>query len=179
MGQGEGLRDDGYGIVERMELAILAGFVLLPPLATLLLRSNGVLVFLSVCLGSVLATYVAGDASSVISGASRSSVLATMQWTQLGLLVVPVMLTVLLSRKKLKGLKLLLGVLAAAAAGGLLALLAVPYMTATYQTAIKSTELWHELSNLETSLVIAGAAITILHLFMTRWKPESDKKKHK
>ena len=34
---GEGLRDDGYGIVERMELAILAGFVLLPPLATLLL----------------------------------------------------------------------------------------------------------------------------------------------
>ena len=162
-----------------MELAILAAFVVLPPLATVLLRSNGILVFLSVCMGSVLATYVASDASSVISGASRSSVLTTMQWTQLGLLVAPVPFVLYFSRKKLKGLKLVLGTIAAAAGGALLGILGVPYMTAAQQTAIKSTELWRELNNLETAFVIAGASITILHIFMTRWKPEPDKKKHK
>ena len=102
---------------------ILAGFVIVPAVAVVLLRSNGILVFLSVCLGSVLAAYVAGDASSVISGARRSGALVTMQWTQLGLLVVPVLCTVLLTRKKLKGFKLLLGFVAAIAAGALLALL--------------------------------------------------------
>lgn len=137
------------------------------------------LVFLSVCLGSVLATYVAGDASSVISGASRSSALATMQWTQLGLLATPVVLTTLLSRKKLKGIKLLLGIVAAAAGGGLLALLAVPYLASAQQSSIKATELWRQLYNLETTLIILGSVITILHFFITRWKPEKEGKKHK
>ncbi|QQS20092.1 hypothetical protein IPL85_01390 [Candidatus Saccharibacteria bacterium] len=162
-----------------MEFAILACLVVLPPLATVLLRSNGMLVFLSICMGSMLATYVAGDVTSVIAGASKSNALVTMQWTQLGLLMLPVPLVLYFSRKKLKGLKLFLGAIAAAAGGGLLALIAVPYMSVTQQTAIKSTQLWHELNNLETSFVIAGATITILHLFMTRWKPDGDKKKHK
>ncbi len=162
-----------------MELATLAGLVAVPPLVTVLLRSNGMLVFLSVCMGSVLATYVAGDASSVIYGASRSNVLTTMQWTQLGLLVIPVVLTLFLSRKKVKGLKLFLGVIAAAAAGGLLALLAVPYLSADQQSTIESTELWRELNNLETAAIITGASTTVLYFFMTRWKPESEKKHKK
>lgn len=162
-----------------MELAILAGLVVLPPVVTLLFRSNGVLVFLSVCMGSVLATYIASDASNVISGASRPSVLTTMQWTQLGLLIAPVPFVLFFSRKKLKGLKLFLGTIAAGAGGGLLALLTVPYMTAAQQAVIKSSELWRELNNLEAAFIIAGASIAILHIFITRWKPEADKKKHK
>jgi len=159
-----------------MELAILASLVLAPPVITLLLRSNGVLVFLSVCLGSVLATYVAGDASSVISGASRSGALVTMQWTQLGLLVVPVLCTVLLKRKKLKGFKLLLGFVAAIAAGALLALLGVQYLSSALQDSIYESTAWHELNNLETAVILTGATITFLYLLMTRWKPEGDKK---
>ena len=159
-----------------MELAILASLVLAPPVITLLLRSNGVLVFLSVCLGSVLATYVAGDASSVISGASRSGALVTMQWTQLGLLVVPVLCTVLLTRKKLKVFKLLLGFVAAIAAGALLALLGVQYLSSALQDSIYESTAWHELNNLETAVILTGATITFLYLLMTRWKPEGDKK---
>lgn len=162
-----------------MELALLAGLVLAIPLVALVLRSNGILVFLSVCMGSILATYAAGDMSSVIADASRMSELATLQWTQLFLLGIPIVLTLLLSRKKLKGVKLGLGVLAAGAAGGLLALLMVPYLSISQQAAVRSTELWHELNNLETMFVIAGAALTVLYLFMTRWKPEGEKKHKK
>lgn len=162
-----------------MNVDILLGAFVLVPLATFLLRSNGALVFLSVCLGSVLAIYVAGDASSVISGASRSSALATMQWVQLGLLVAPVILTILLTRKKLKGVKLILGTIAATAAGGLLALLAVPYLSSSVQANIHSSEVWHQLDNLQTAAVLTGAMLTILYFFMTRWKPEKEGKKHK
>jgi zinc transporter ZupT len=155
---------------------ILAGFVIVPAVAVVLLRSNGILVFLSVCLGSVLAAYVAGDASSVISGASRSGALVTMQWTQLGLLVVPVLCTVLLTRKKLKGFKLLLGFVAAIAAGALLALLGMQYLSSALQESIYESTAWHELNNLETAVILTGATITFLYLLMTRWRPEGDKK---
>lgn len=161
-------------------LIILGCLGLVPPIVTLLLRSNGVLVFLSVCLGSVLSTYLADDVGMVISGASRSSALNTMQWSQLGLLVLPVVLTIVLARKKLKGVKLLLGAIAAAAGGGLLALLAVPFLSRTLQDTIRKTDLWHQLDNAQSALLIVGVIVTLLLLFMTRTKPVEDKgKKHK
>ncbi|PID31096.1 hypothetical protein CSA80_03105 [Candidatus Saccharibacteria bacterium] len=162
-----------------MELVLLAGLVFVPPVATLFLRSNGVLVFLGVCLGSVLAMYVAGDASSVISSANRTSPLATMQWTQLTLLIVPVVLTILLSRKKMRGTNSLLSLAAAMTAGCLLALFAVPYLSAGQQSTIRATELWRQLDNLQTAFVILGAGVTVLYLFVTRWKPQVHKKHHK
>ena len=142
-------------------------------------RSHGGLVFLSVCLGSVLATYVAGDASTIISGASRSSALATIQWTQIGLLFTPVVLTLLLARKKLKGLKLILGTFAAAAGGGLLALLLTPYLSQNLQQQIRREVLWHQLDSLQVAIIITGTLVTMLLLFIMRWKPDGDKKKHK
>lgn len=157
-------------------LIVLGCLVLIPAVATLLLRSNGMLVFLSVGLGSLLATYVSGDASEVIAGASRSGALATMQWTQIALLTLPVVFTIALTRKKMKAIKLLLGVTASLAAGALLALLATPYLSSSLQTAIRKTEIWHQLYNLETPIILTGASITILLLFITRAKPDKDKK---
>jgi hypothetical protein len=159
---------------------LLAVFVLTPFAISFLLRSSGALVFMSVCLGSILATYAASDASSVISGASRSGVLATMQWVQLALLAVPVVLTLLLTRKKVKGIKFILSSVTAALAGGLLALLAVPYMSASMQSTVHASQLWHQLDNLQTAIILAGSVLTTLYLFATRWQPEKDHtKKHK
>lgn len=162
-------------------LVLLGCLALIPPMATLVLRSNGVLVFLSVCLGSVLSTFVADDVGTVISGASKSGALATMQWSQLGLLVIPVALTIILARKKLKGVKLILGVIAAAAGGGLLALLALPLLSRSIQDSVRAAEVWRQLDNSQSAIIIAGALVTVLFLFMTRTKPVEDTKgkKHK
>ncbi|MGB4800086.1 MAG: hypothetical protein WBP03_01040 [Candidatus Saccharimonadales bacterium] len=153
--------------------------VLVPALAVAVLRSSGAMVFLSVCLGSVLATFVAGDASSILSSATPDSGATAMQWAQLGLLVIPVIATVVLTRKKAKGSKLVLGIITALAAGVLLALLAAPYMTEDMRSALTDNELWHQIENLQTAVVIGGAVLVLGNLFMTRYKPEPKEKKHK
>lgn len=153
-------------------------FVLVPVLAVVVLRSSGTLVFLSVCLGSVLAQYVAGDASSIISSATPDSGEAAGQWAQFGLLLIPVVVTILFTRKKAKGSKLVIGAIAALAAGALLALLAAPLLPSAVQESLTSNDLWHQLDNLQTSIVIAGAVLVLGNLFMTRYKPEHKDKKH-
>jgi hypothetical protein len=48
-------------------LVMLAALALLPVLAILFLRVNGAVAFMSLCLGSVLVTYVSGDVNDIVS----------------------------------------------------------------------------------------------------------------
>ncbi|MCA9327148.1 hypothetical protein KDA14_01335, partial [Candidatus Saccharibacteria bacterium] len=89
-------------------LIILAAIALVPFVVTFLFRADGAIVFLSVALGTVLATYVAGDTADVLTAASSGNDLAAMQWLQTALLVLPVVLALLLTRKKTRGFKHLL-----------------------------------------------------------------------
>ncbi len=160
-------------------LVILGVIIAVPTLTVLLLRANGGIIFLSVCLGSILATYVAGDTTSVVTAAGKGSGLAALQWVELSLLFLPVVLAIVLTRKKAKGLTLIMSASAAVAAGGLLALLAVPYMSPDVQSSIKATAVWHQLDNLQTLLIIVGSVLTFLQLFLARTKPAEKGKKHK
>ncbi|QQS18802.1 hypothetical protein IPL68_01925 [Candidatus Saccharibacteria bacterium] len=73
-----------------MDAQLLLGLLMLAPaLSVILLHASGVFTFLSLSLGSVLATYVAGDANTVLNSANNGGGLTTMQWVQLGLLVAP------------------------------------------------------------------------------------------
>ena len=163
-----------------MDAQILVGLlVLVPFLAVLLLHASGVFTFLSLCLGSVLATYVAGDANTVLASARSGGGLATMQWVQLGLLVAPMAVTILLTRKKSKGVKLVLSATLALIAGALLALLATPYFSRALQADVTATELWHQLDSLQTAIILSGTGLVLFNLFSTRWKPDKEGKKHK
>lgn len=159
-------------------MIISAAFIVVPVLAAVVLRSSGTLMFLSVCLGSVLATHVAGDASSIISSATPDDGASAMQWAQLGLLVLPFVLTLLFTRKRASSSEMITGVFAAAAAGALLGLLAVPYMTETMSSTFTGSEVWHQIDNLQTSIVIAGSVLVLASFFMGRHKSH-DEKKHK
>lgn len=158
---------------------ILVCIVFIPTVATFLLRNDGAMIFAAVCIGSVLATYVAADASSVIAGVGQTGVLTTMQWTQLGLLAVPLMLALVLTRKKAKGVTLILSTITAAAASSFLVILATPYLSSSMQATVHKTGVWHELNNLETPIILVGVFLFFLHLFLSRWKPDDGKKKHK
>lgn len=159
-------------------LIILAAIALVPFVVTFLFRADGALVFLSVALGTVLATYVAGDTADVLTAANSGSTLAAMQWVQIVLLILPVALALLLTRKKTRGLKHILSSITALSAGAVLALLLVPYLSAPLQDQIRDTFLWREIDNLETALIIIGSVLVYTQLFMNRFKPEKGKKKH-
>jgi len=165
-------------------LIVLAALALVPLLAITLLRVNGAIAFMSLCLGSVLVAYTSPDVEGVFNSFSASkNTLTTNQWVQLGLLVVPFLLTILFTRGSVKGSKRITNFLPALASGLLFALLAVPLFSASLQRHIEHQAVWHQLSNAQTGVILGGALFSLVFLLFThrtRGHDEegSKKKKH-
>jgi len=155
-------------------LAVLAALVLVPTLAVLLLRFNVAIAFMGLCLGSVLVTYVSGDVDGIVTSFSASKgALVTNQWVQLGLLIVPFVLTVLFTRGSVKGHKRFINFFPAAATGLLFTLLVVPLLSASVQRQIHKLHAWHQLDALQTAVILCGAAFSLVFLLFTHRKKQS------
>jgi hypothetical protein len=161
-------------------LVILAALALVPALAVILLRVNGAIAFMSLCLGSVLVTYTSSDVDTVFTNIANKNALVTNQWVQLSLLVVPFLLTLLFTRRSVKGSKNVTNVFPALATGLLCALLVVPLLPAEIQRQVHHQAAWEQLSNLQTGVILGGALFSLIFLLFThrRKHDEEDKKKH-
>ena len=162
-------------------LVILAAVALLPVLAVLLLRVNGAIAFMSLCLGSVLVTYTSSDVDTVFTSFANRHPLVSNQWIQLALLVIPFLLTILFTRASVKGLKILTNILPALATGLFCALLVVPLLSGRVQEQIYSQNAWHQLSDAQTGIILAGAFFSLVFLLLTHHPHkhgEEGKKKH-
>lgn len=155
----------------------LACLLILPFLAIVVLRANGAVAFLSVCLGSMLASLVAPDAADVITALTRGSELTTLQWVQVGLLLVPLVFAVLVTRGSVRGgSKQVLNILNALAASCLFAVLMVHYLPAGVQSGLQHGMAWRQLNNLETAVLITGTITSLLFFWLSRPHGKSDKK---
>lgn len=160
-------------------LFVLAGLALLPALVIVLLRVNGAIAFMSLCLGSVLVSYVSDDVNDLASSFAAKGSLAVHQWLQLGLLVVPFLLTLLFTRGSVSGGKKLVNLLPALASGMLGALLIVPLLPAGLQRQIHHVSLWHQFDSLQTAVILGGAAFSLVFLLFThRKRHDEEDKKH-
>lgn len=163
-------------------LIVLAALAILPVVAIVWLRVNGAIAFMSLCLGSVLVSYTSADATDLVTSfAAKGKMLNTTQWIQLALLVVPFVLTILFTKGSVKGGKKLTNVLPALASGLLFALLVVPLLSANIQRQIHRQAAWTQLSNLQTSVLLAGAVFSLVFLLFTHrghGHDEEGKKKH-
>jgi zinc transporter ZupT len=162
-------------------LVILGALALIPTLIVLLLRVNGAIAFMGLCLGSVLVTYTSSDVTSLLASMSpNENVLTTSQWVQLALLIIPFLLTVLFTRGSVRGGKKVVNILPALASGLLCTLLAVPLLPAAIQRNIHQQTAWHQLSNAQTAVILAGALFSLVFLLFThrRKHDEEGKKKH-
>jgi hypothetical protein len=162
-------------------LIVLAALALLPVLAILLLRVNGAIAFMSLCLGSVLVAYTSTDVDDLVNSFAAKGALNVNQWVQLTLLIAPFLLTILFTRGSVKGAKKMTNLLPALAAGLLFALLVVPLLSANIQRQIHHQAAWTQLSNLQTSVILGGALFSLIFLLFThrtRHDDEGKKKKH-
>lgn len=161
-------------------LVLLAALALVPVLAILLLRVNGAIAFMSLCVGSVLIAYTSSDVTSVVSSLNPQHTLQANQWVQLGLLVIPFLLTILFTRGSVRGGKRYTNLLPALASGLLFALLITPLFSAGLQHHIEQQEIWRHLSSAQTAVVLGGAAFSLLFLLFTHRTRKSDEpgKKH-
>lgn len=161
-------------------LIVLAALALVPVLLVTLLRVNGAIAFMSLCLGSVLVTYTSSDVDTVFTTFTNQHALVTNQWVQLALLVIPFLLTILFTSGSVKGGKTVTNVLPALATGLLFALLTVPLLPADLQRNIHSTNAWHQLDDLQTSVILGGALFSLVFLLFThRHKHDDEHKKKK
>lgn len=162
-----------------ISLILLFGIVLLPLLAILLLRSNGAVAFLSVCLGSVLSVMVASDVSDFVVGFTPINGAMVTDWVRVGLIVLPLLIGLFATRKSVSAAKQVINFVPALAAGLLLVLLVVPVLPAGIKQQVTDNNYWDIIVNLETIVLLAGAAASYVLFFFTRPHHKAeDEKKH-
>ncbi|MFA5004495.1 MAG: hypothetical protein WC498_04450 [Candidatus Saccharimonadales bacterium] len=163
-------------------LIILGALVLVPVILITVLRANASIAFMSLCVGSVLVTYTSSDVTSVASGFSSKGSLVTNQWVQLVLLTAPFILTLWFTRHGVKSSKLFFNFFPALSGGLLFALLVVPLFSASLQHSLEGQTAWHQLTNLQTAVVLAGALLSLVFLLSTHRtlrKAEAKRRNHR
>lgn len=160
-------------------LILLACLALIPAFVTLWWRSHGPLTFMSVCFGYVLVTFAAPDVAAFLTGFMGVNVAVADQWVKLGLLLVPLVLTILFTGRAVGKGKLFLNAVPALSTGLLLALLLAPLLPAAWQHMVTTSSLWTVLQNLQTDVLLAGGAFSLLYLFLASRDHNSDDKDKK
>lgn len=162
-----------------MAPAILIGILAVPVVLMTVLRINASLVFLSVCLGSVLVQFVGPDALDMAHLFSAKSGNLTESTLQLILLLVPVVLTMLFMIRSVKGNKVVLNILPAAGASFLLLLLVEPLLSPGTIGTITSSPLWGQIEKSQDLVVGVSSLLCLLFLWLQRPKHGDGDKKHK
>lgn len=154
--------------------ALIIALILGPAVLTFLLKSNAALGFLALCVGFVLSTSVIGDLRQLLSEMNLSVTNSTLAIT---LLVLPLVLTLLITRKSnSRGFIRWLQLLAALLAGGLLALTAAPVINADWLNLAKS-DIWKNLLKIQSGVIGAGAFLSLVAVWFASSK--SHGKRHK
>ncbi|HSH17840.1 MAG TPA: hypothetical protein VK978_00500 [Candidatus Saccharimonadales bacterium] len=157
-------------------LIILIALLAAPVLLIMVLRINAAQVFLSLCLGNVLVQFIGQDAGTILASATARppGMPAGQSYVNLILLLLPVVLTMLIMMHSVKGgAKLAYNFLPALGASLLLALLAVPLLSADLTGSITTLPLWQELENLQTLILSVSTLLCLLFLWMQRPKKAS------
>jgi len=159
----------------------LAAIVLGPLVLLMLLRVNAALVFLSLCLGSVLVQFVAGDAGDFLTSHADQVSLPTAytgaNTVKLVLLLLPVVLTTIFMIRTVRDQsRLLLNLLPAAGVGLLGALLVIPLLPPGLSHSIVDSSLWTQIRNAQDLIVGGSAVVCLIVLWLLR--PKAGKRRH-
>ena len=157
-------------------LVVLISIAAVPLLLALRWRSNGAVAFMGVALGVMLAGMVRGDVVDFIAGFTSFGRYATPQWVGLGLIALPPLIGLIVTRKSVRISRQVLNFFPALAASLLLALFIVPLLPTSSYKQIASLELWHKLTELQTLILLVGAALSFV-MFMFLRPPKKDEAK--
>jgi hypothetical protein len=165
-----------------MATIILIGIFLLPVILLTLLKVNGILVYLSLCLGAVLATYV-GNNSNVNHFISTTHVVSSQlnnnNNIKIALLLLPAVLTIIFFINTAKGSKISINLLTAIAVGILTVTLLVPLLPFNNSASIVTTPLWGDFSRYQAAIIGASSALIVVMMLLQRSKFGSGSKHHK
>jgi hypothetical protein len=147
--------------------------LVVPLLVLTVLRINAAMVFLSLCLGYVLVTFVANDADSLISFLAPDTNSISASSLKLGMLLTPAILTSIFMVFSVRGRTgVTLNILPAAGVSVLALLLAVPLFTPGLRYEVQSLTMWQQINEAQAMIVGASALISLLFLWVHRRRLE-------
>lgn len=155
---------------------IIGIFVVVVALLILLLRTNGAVVFFSVCAGSVLSLQLSGEASLISSTLVKDGDL-NMAIVSIGLLVLPAILSIFILRGSISSGKFIFNLFPSLATGALLVLLIIPLMPKNISGQILITDIWSKLLQFQPLILVFGVISSILLLFLTQNRSKGGRKK--
>lgn len=152
----------------------------LPALAVIALRLNGAMMFLSLCLGSVLVQYVGSSTNDLMNLISPQAGSFSSRTVDLMLLLTPAIVTGIVTLVSVRGrLRVLFNILPAVATSAFAVLLAVPLLPPAAAAALQREGLWFVLSHSEAIIVSSGALVSLLALWTQRGHFKGHDKHHK
>jgi len=162
-----------------MAESLLATLILLPVILTFVFKSNAATSFLALCGGFAVITLSGGDIQHLIGKTKITSL--TSNDVSLILLLVPLLLTLLLTYKSVAGgSRRLLQLVPALCAGGLLAAVAAPMFSDSLNTNLSDSQFWKQLQNIQSYIAGAGLLSSLLLIWSSGFThPKNHRKKHK
>lgn len=148
-------------------LIIISTIVAVPALLLFLLRSNAAIVFLALCTGSVMAKYVVTSNTALFKPIVSSSPTA-LNYLQIGLILLPAVITALLLREHIRGSKVLINLLPSIACGLTVAFLVVPLLPYGLKSQVTPEKSWILLQQYQAVVFAGGAAVSFLLLWSGR-----------
>lgn len=160
-----------------MAEVILIALIAAPLVLTFLLGSNAALSFLVLCTGFTAATYASGSTQHWLDHLSSSGQLLSTSAVSAVMIALPLLITLLLTRKHTPRQKFYREIIPALAAGGLLALALSPLLSDWLNIDFKSVGFWKQLQDQEAIIVGVGALFSLLVVWFVHGKKPG--KKHK
>lgn len=147
---------------------LIVGIILLPVIVLALLRVNAAIIFLSLCLGSVLVQFMGSDAASFAELFSASKNVSTYLVSAILLALPAAFTTVVMIRTIRGGVRLALNLIPAVAVGVVGLLLIEPLLSPGTRGAIAGTTLWHDLQRAQSLVVGVSTLASLLFLWFQR-----------
>jgi uncharacterized membrane protein YuzA (DUF378 family) len=158
-------------------LILLGALVVLPIIAAFILRVNAILLFFSIMAGGLLTKFLGDDATLALGAFVRGE--AASMYSQLILLLLPVVVTLFFGRKSLTASKILFNIPAIILNGLVIGVLALPLLSNGLEKQLVGTEPGSMLRNMQDIIVGLAVLLNLLLLWVTfRHKSEGKHKKH-
>lgn len=156
---------------------ILAALIFVPLVITAVLKSNAALSFLVLCASFVLITFGSADLQDLPGHLDLRVDSSTLN---LILVTLPLLLTLLLSRKAFAGsLKSVLHMATSLCTGFLLALIAVPLLNASSRADFANNSSWESLQKIQTLVIALGLVLSLFLIWFGGQSKAKHSKKHK
>lgn len=153
--------------------AILAAIIVFPAIITFFLKSNAGLAYLSLAGAFTLVTLGSAELKDLTG---HLDIRVDSSTLTLILLLIPLISTLLLTRKAFAGqIKTALNLATALCSGGLLALISIPLLNASARTDFANSWVWANLQKIQAPTIAAGLLLSLL----LTWFHKPPTKKHK